>query len=319
MGLTLPIASALLAVYIFWGGTYLAMKFAIETLPPLLMAGTRFMLAGAIVYLWQISRGGERPKAFHWKNAAIVGGLMLLGGNGGVVWAEQLVSSGMAAIIVAAVPLWMALLAWLWQGGNRPNRAVFLGLILGSIGIVLLVKNSGDGVVNGSDQWIGYLVLVGASFAWAAGSLYSRVAKLPSAPLLAIAMQMLTGGLLCFLFGLMTGEWTKLDVAQVSMQSVLSLGYLIVFGSIIGFSAYIWLLKAAGPALSSTYAYVNPVVAVLLGWLFAGEKMTAQDGLAAGVIVLAVVIISKANTRKLTVASPNEATTAGVASAEADI
>jgi drug/metabolite transporter (DMT)-like permease len=316
MGLTLPIASALLAVYIFWGGTYLAMKFAIETLPPLLMAGTRFMIAGLMVYLWQILRAKERPTMIHWKNAAIVGGLMLLGGNGGVVWAEQLVSSGMAAIVVAAVPFWMVLLGWLWQGGNRPSVLVSLGLVLGTIGIALLVKNAGNDVANGSDQWIGTIVLIGASFAWAAGSLYSRVAKLPSAPLLAIAMQMMTGGLLCFLFGLVTGEWTKLDLAQVSMRSVLSLGYLIVFGSIIGFSAYIWLLKAAGPTLSSTYAYVNPVVAVLLGWLFAGEKMTAQDGLAAGIIVLAVAIISKANTRKL---PPREPALVGTSSADAKI
>lgn len=316
MGLTLPIASALLAVYIFWGGTYLAMKFAIETLPPLLMAGTRFMIAGLMVYIWQILRAKERPTMVHWKNAAVVGGLMLLGGNGGVVWAEQLVSSGMAAIVVAAVPFWMVLLGWLWQGGNRPSAWVSLGLVLGTIGIALLVKNAGNDVANGSDQWIGTIVLIGASFAWAAGSLYSRVAKLPSAPLLAIAMQMMTGGLLCFLFGLVTGEWIKLDLAQVSMRSVLSLGYLIVFGSIIGFSAYIWLLKAAGPTLSSTYAYVNPVVAVLLGWLFAGEKMTVQDGLAAGVIVLAVAIISKANTRKL---PPHETALVGTSSADAKI
>ena len=203
-------------MYIFWGGTYLAMKFAIETLPPFMMAGIRFITAGAIVYVWQIARGVEKPQAIHWKNAGIVGGLLLLGGNGGVVWSEQMVPSGIAAIIVATVPLWMALLAWLWQGGNRPRGMVFAGLALGFIGITLLVKNSSGEVSNTSSQWIGYLALVFASIAWATGSIYSRVAKLPSAPFMAIAMQMLTGGLLCLLFGLLTGEAANFDLAQVS-------------------------------------------------------------------------------------------------------
>lgn len=237
MGISLPIAIALVAVYIFWGGTYIAMKFAIETLPPFIMAGIRFITAGAIVYFWQLARGVEKPNAGHWKNAAIVGGLMLFGGNGGVVWAEQIVSSGIAAIIIATVPLWMALLAWLWQGGTRPSSMVTIGLILGFVGIILLVKNSSVEAAQSSAQWIGYAVLVGASISWAAGSLFSRIAKLPSAPLMAIALQMLTGGLLCLLFGLINGELSMLNLDLVSARSVLSLGYLIFFGSIIGFSA----------------------------------------------------------------------------------
>lgn len=307
MGLTIPVIGALLAVYIFWGGTYLAMKFAVETLPPFIMAGIRFITAGAIVYVWQIGRGVEKPKAIHWKNAAIVGGLLLFGGNGSIVWAEQMVSSGIAAIIVAVVPLWMTLLAWLWQGGERPRGMVFGGLVLGFIGIILLVKNSGGEVSNTSSQWLGYIAVVFASIFWATGSIYSRVAKLPSAPFMAIAMQMLTGGLLCLLFGLLTGEATRFDLAQVSIQSALSVGYLIVFGSIIGFSAYIWLLKVADPTVVSTYAYVNPVVAVILGWVFAGEQMTLQDGVGATIILLAVIIITKANSRKSTVSAPKEA------------
>ena len=302
MGLTIPVVAALLAVYIFWGGTYLAMKFAVETLPPFIMAGIRFITAGAIVYVWQIIQGGERPKAIHWKNATIVGGLLLFTGNGSIVWAEQMVSSGLAAIIVAIVPLWMTLLAWLWQGGERPRGMVFGGLMLGFIGIMLLVKNSGGEVANGSSQWLGYLAILFASVSWAVGSIYSRVAKLPSAPFMAIGMQMLTGGILCLLFGLLTGEASRFDLAQISLQSALSLGYLIIFGSIIGFSAYIWLLKAADPTVVSTYAYVNPVVAVILGWVLAGEQMTLQDGMGATVILLAVIIITKANSPKTAVA-----------------
>jgi drug/metabolite transporter (DMT)-like permease len=300
MKITLPIVAGLLSVYIFWGGTYLAMKFAIETMPPFMMAGIRFMAAGAIVYAWQMTRGAQQPTVTHWKNAAIVGGLLLLGGNGGVVWAEQMVPSGIAAIFVATVPLWMALLAWLWQGGTRPSGTIFFGLLLGFMGIILLVKNSGNDVASAAVPWIGYGALVAASLSWAVGSMYSRVAKLPDAPFMAIAMQMLAGGFFCFLFGLITGEGGRFEIAQVSMHSALALGYLIFFGSIVGFSAFIWLLKAADPTIVSTYAYVNPIVAVILGWALAGEQMTIQDGLAAVIIVVSVIIITKGNQRKMT-------------------
>ncbi|MBC8016377.1 MAG: EamA family transporter [Sporomusaceae bacterium] len=274
------------------------MKFAIETLPPFMMAGTRFIIAGAIIYIWQMVQGVKPPLAIHWKNAGIVGGLLLLGGNGGVVWAEQIVSSGIAAIILAIVPLWMVLLAWLWQGGKPPKGMVIAGLLLGFIGIALLVKNSGGEVSTTSSQWIGYIVVLFSSLSWAVGSIYSRVAKLPSAPFMSIAMQMLTGGMLCLLFGLLTGEAGRIDFAQVSARSALAVGYLIFFGSIVGFSAYIWLLKVADSAIVSTYAYVNPIVAVILGWALAGEQMTTQDAVAAAIIVVAVILITKANSPK---------------------
>jgi drug/metabolite transporter (DMT)-like permease len=293
--LTLPIVAALLAVYLFWGGTYLAMKFAIETLPPFTMAGIRFTTAGTIVYLWQIARGSEHPSGTHWKHAAIVGALMLLGGNGGVVWAEQMVPSGIAAVIVATVPLWMALLAWLWQGGRRPTGLTWLGLAVGFLGILLLMKNSQNQTGSYSAGYTGYLALIAASLSWAAGSLYSRTASLPKAPFLAIALQMLTGGLCCLLAGLVTGEWSALDFSKVSPRSALSLGYLIVFGSLVAFSSYIWLLRKADPTMVSTYAYVNPVVAVALGWLLAGEQLAAQDIIATAVIVFSVILITKAN------------------------
>jgi drug/metabolite transporter (DMT)-like permease len=303
MGMTLPIVGALLAVYILWGGTYLAMKVAIETLPPFTMAGIRFLIAGAIMYIWQVARGVEKPQIRHWKNAAVVGGTMLLGGNGSIVWAEQFVSSGIAAIIFATVPFWVMLLSWLWQGGKRPNGMVLGGLILGLIGIFLLVNNSVDELSNTSSQWAGYIALVVATLFWAGGTLYSRVAKLPSAIFMSIALQMLTGGLLCLLFGVITGEWIHFDFALVSMRSAFALGYLILFGSIIGFSAYIWLLKVADPTLVTTNTYVNPVVAVILGWMLAGEQMSSHDALAALLIVLSVIIVNKGSNRK-TMAPP---------------
>lgn len=298
MGMTLPIIGALMAVYILWGGTYLAMKVAIETLPPFTMAGIRFLIAGSIMYSWQVVRGVERPQIKHWGNATIVGGTMLLGGNGSLVWAEQFVPSGIAAIVFATVPFWVMLLSWLWQGGKRPNSMVFGGLVLGLIGIILLVNNSVGELANTSAQWTGYIALVVATLFWAGGTLYSRVAKLPSAIFMSIALQMLTGGLLCLLFGIVIGEGTQLDFALVSMRSTIALGYLIFFGSIVGFSAYIWLLKVADPTLVTTNTYVNPVVAVFLGWMLAGEQMTSNDALAAVLIVLSVIIINKANSSK---------------------
>lgn len=299
MGMTLPIVGALLAVYILWGGTYLAMKVAIETLPPFTMAGIRFLIAGSIMYIWQAVHGVERPQIGHWRNAAIVGGTMLLGGNGSIVWAEQFVPSGIAAIIFATVPFWVMLLSWFCQNGKRPNGMVFGGLVLGLIGTTLLVNNSVGELSNTSSQWVGYIALVAATLFWAGGTLYSRVAKLPSAIFMSIALQMLTGGLLCLLFGIIIGEWTQLNFALVSMRSAFALGYLIVFGSIVGFSAYIWLLKVADPTLVTTNTYVNPVVAVILGWMFAGEQMTSHDALAAVLIIISVIIINKANNRKV--------------------
>lgn len=301
MKITLPIVGALGAVYILWGGTYLAMKVAIETLPPFMMAGIRFLFAGAIMYIWQAAHGVERPPIRHWKNAAIIGGTMLLGGNGSIVWAEQFVSSGIAAIIFATVPFWVMLLSWLWQGGKRPNGMVLGGLIVGLMGITLLVNNSVGELSNTSSQWDGYIALVAATLFWAGGTLYSRVAKLPSAIFMSIALQMLTGGLLCLLFSIVMGEWAQFHVELVSMRSAFALGYLIFFGSIVGFSAYIWLLQVADPTLVTTNTYVNPVVALILGWMLAGEQMTSYDALAAILIVLSVIIVNKASNRKAAV------------------
>ena len=285
------VALAFASIYIIWGSTYLAIRIAIETMPPFLMAGSRFLIAGALLFVWAMARGEPRPSRIHLRPIIIIGGLLLLGGNGGVTWAEQTVPSGTAALLVATVPLWMVLLDWLRPGGTRPGNRVFLGLALGFIGIVLLI---GPSEIAGGDKstLVGSVVIILAALSWATGSIYSRSAQLPESPIVSTALEMLAGGALLFLAGTLAGEWSDLDLAQVSSRSLLSLAYLIVFGSIIAFTAYIWLLKVSTPARVSTYAYVNPVVAVFLGWAIVDEVLTGQTLIAAAVIVSAVVIIT---------------------------
>jgi drug/metabolite transporter (DMT)-like permease len=284
----LKVALALAAVYVIWGSTYLAILFAIETIPPFLMAGSRYLIAGAVLYLWARFRGAPRPSLIHWRSALIVGAFLLLVGNGGVVWAEQYVESGLAALLISTEPLWIVLLVWLRPDGRKPGLRVISGLVLGFIGLMLLVKPGFGGSIN----LLGAGVLVLASLSWAWGSLWGQRAKLPESPLLTTGMQMLSGGALLFLTSFVTGEPGRFDPAQVSAKSVLALGYLIVFGAIIAFTAYVWLMRVAPPVLVSTYAYVNPVVAVLLGWAFASEPLTAGTLVAAAVILTGVALIT---------------------------
>lgn len=281
--------AAFAAVYLIWGSTYLAIRYAIETLPPFGMAGVRFVIAGALLYGWLRLRGVAAPTRPQWRTAAIIGALLLLGGNGAVVWAEQRIPSGVAALLVAGVPIWMVVLEWLRPGGTRPGRWVVGGLVLGSAGLVLLV-GPGEVLGGGHIDPLGALAVVGGSFAWAVGSVYSRSAQLPDSPLLATGMEMLTGGAFLLLAGVATGE--TVDFGAVSTRSLLALLYLIGFGSLVAFTAYIWLLRATTPAKASTYAYVNPVVAVGLGWALAGEPLTARIAVAAAIIVGAVALIT---------------------------
>jgi drug/metabolite transporter (DMT)-like permease len=281
---------ALLALYIVWGSTYLAIRFAIETIPPFLMAGTRFLVAGSLLLCWMRLRGAPWPKPSEWREASIVGGLMLLGGNGGVCWAEQTVPSGVAALVVSTVPIWVVLLDWLWLESGRPNASTLLGLTLGFGGVALLIHPGGAKDTGGAPV-VGILVLVLASGLWAAGALYSRRARLPASPWVAIAMEMVAGGALLALVGTAAGEWRHVHLAEVTARSLLSLAYLVFFGSLIGFSAYLWLLKATTPARASTYAFVNPVVAVFLGWAFAGEAFPLRTMIAAAVALTGVVLI----------------------------
>ncbi len=288
--------TAFAAVYVLWGSTFLAIRFAVATLPPFLMAGTRHLVAGAVLYPLARLRSGERPTKANWSAAAVMGALLLFGGNGGVCWAEQIVPSGVAALLVASVSLWMVMIDWLRPGGVRPTGRVIAGLILGFSGLAFLVGPSrlaGSGRVDP----IGATVLLLASLSWATGSVFSRRLHLPRAPLLGTAMQSLAGGALLIFVGLLSGQGARLDWSGVSLRSVLALGYLIVFGSMLGFSAYTWLLGAAPPSRVSTYAYINPVVAVILGWAFAGERITPRMLAATAVIIAGVVLVITARPR----------------------
>ena len=285
------IGAALAAVYVIWGSTYLAIAIAIETMPPFWMAGVRFIVAGALLYGLARLTGAERPVRVHWRSAALIGGLLLLGGNGGVVWAEQRVDSGLAALLVSTVPLWMVLLQWLRPGGVRPAGRVLGGVAVGFAGLVMLVR---PGSGHGGIDPLGVVVLMVGCLSWAWGSLHSRRVSLPASPLMATALEMITGGALLMLAGAVTGEAARLDLAAVSMRSALALGYLVVFGALVGFTAYIWLLRVASPVVVSTYAYVNPIVAVFLGWLIRGEPLTGSTLAAAAVIVTGVALITSA-------------------------
>jgi drug/metabolite transporter (DMT)-like permease len=284
---------AFAAVYIFWGSTYLAIKYAIETLPPFLMAGSRFIVAGSILYVWaRFSKDYEKPSFKHWRTSFIVGTLLLLGGNGGVVLAQHYISSSLAALLVATEPFWIVLLSWLWLKGTRPNWKVALGLLVGFLGVYLLIGGQDESSANGSGQILGAFFVIAGAFSWALGSMYGLRATTPKSSALTAGMQMLSGGIVLTLVGSLRGEWTTFNIAEVSGNSLFGLIYLIIFGSLIGFTAYSWLLKNAQPAMVATYAYVNPIIAVFLGWLIAGETFTTQMLIGAGVIVGSVVLIT---------------------------
>ncbi|HSJ14149.1 MAG TPA: EamA family transporter [Longimicrobiales bacterium] len=282
---------AFAAVYIIWGSTYLAILFAIDTLPPFLMASVRFLLAGTALFLWRAARGAPRPTPAEWRGAAITGLLMLMGGNGAVVWSEQYVPSGVVALIVAVVPLWMVLLDWLWQRNAPPTLRVITGVLLGFGGIALLIGPDALGG-SGSLRALALLAPIAGSLSWAIGSLYARKVTPVGRPFQAIAMQMLAGGTGLLILSVVTGEMSALDVAAISLRSVLAVLYLAAFGSIIAYSAYVWLLGHVDPARVATYAYVNPIVAVLLGWALAGEALTLRMLFASIVIVAGVALIT---------------------------
>ncbi|MCL5276092.1 MAG: drug/metabolite exporter YedA [Chloroflexi bacterium] len=281
---------AFAAIYLIWGSTYLAMRFAIETLPPFLMAGVRFLLAGGALYAWMRWRGAPRPAPRQWAAAAVVGALMLFAGNGGVVWAEQRITSSIVALLLAMTPLWMMLLDWLRPRGVRPTRGSAAGMALGLAGIALLIGP--DNLISGNHiDLLSAIVVLLAALAWAAGSIYTRHAHLPDSPLLSTSMQMLVGGALLMTTATLTGDWSRMRIDAISLRSILAVAYLVLFGSLIAFSAYIWLLRHAPASRVATYAYVNPVIAVFLGWALASEPLTPQTLIAAAVIIGAVAII----------------------------
>jgi drug/metabolite transporter (DMT)-like permease len=281
-------------LYVVWGSTYLAIKVAIRTIPPFSMASVRFLVAGGLLFAWAVRRGDRRSDPIgwpQWRAAAIVGGALLFGGNGGVVWAEHRgVPTGVVALIIASIPLWMALIDRL-STGQRLARPAVVGLVLGFAGLAILVGRPGGRI----DGW-GVAVALGAALSWSAGSVYARRAPLPSRPLVSAAMEMLVGGALLAAASIVTGEPGRIHLDAISGRSLLGLGYLIVFGSLIAFSSYAWLLSHARLSLLSTYAYVNPVVAVVLGWAVLSEAITGRMLFASAVIVAAVALIVTART-----------------------
>ena len=287
------VIAAYATVYVVWGSTYLAIRYAVETLPPFLMAGARFLLAGLMLALWSRWRDGARATAVNWRAATIAGAFLLLGGNGMVVWAEQRVASGLAALLVATMPLWMVVVAWAKPGGRAPKLGVAAGILLGIAGLLLLV---GPGSISGTAvDRTGAIVLTLAALSWAIGSLYSRTAPLPANPILATGLEMVAGGVLLLILGTALGEWPELNVGRASAASIIGFFYLVVFGSLIGFTAFAWLIRVSTPARVSTYAFVNPVVAVFLGWLIAHEPVTRMTIIATAVIVAAVALITLAS------------------------
>ncbi len=288
---TLLVMLAFAAIYILWGTTYLAIRVAVETIPPFFMAGIRFLLAGAILLVILRLRGVKMPGRLQWRSAAVIGAFLLLGGNGLVTWSEQKIPSGTAALVVATVPLWMTAFDWLLYRRATPTKKMGLGLILGSLGIGLLI---GPGLNTGQAAilWSDWAIILLAPVLWSIGSLHSRQANLPENAFMATAMEMLAGGALLLLAGLLTGEAAQLDLAAISTRSLLSTLYLIFFGSIVAFTAYIWLLKTVEAAKVATYTYVNPIIAVALGWLLLNETITPQMLLAVVVIITGVVFIT---------------------------
>lgn len=276
----IAVLAAFLAVYLIWGSTYLAIRVTLESLPPFLTSAARFMAAGALMAAWAWLRGAPLPTLSQWRAAFLVGGLLLLGGNGGVVFAVSRIPSGVVAVLVATVPLWFAMM-------DRRERTPLAPLALGFLGIVLLVGPSALGL--GDLDPLGVAVVLLGSVCWAAGSLKSRSAGLPADPAMATGLQMLAGGALLAGAGLAAGEGAlPVDPTPRALLAVL---YLVVFGSLVGFSAYVWLLRHVPTRYVGTYAYVNPVIAVLLGWSFAGETLASTDLVAIGVVLASVVLL----------------------------
>jgi len=290
----LRLALAFAAIYLIWGSSYVAIHFAIETLPIFLMAGVRFIAAGLLLYGWSIWHGAPAPTRKQWRSAAIAGFFLFLLNNGALVISQQVVPPGMMSLLLAGTPLWMIMIHWLFAGGMRPRLTVFAGLALGLFGIALLVSPSSltAGTSDSNGFLLGAVLAVFGSITWSIGSLYGKRADLPSSPMLSTSMQLLTGGVMLLALGLVTGQGAELNLSAVSWHSWLALIYLILGPSIFGFGSFIWLMRVASPTRVSTYAYVNPVVALFLGWLLAHETITERTIIAAAIIIASVMMMN---------------------------
>lgn len=300
---TLQVLAAFAAIYVVWGSTYLAIRYAVETLPPFLMAGTRFLIAGAALFGWARLRDAPAPTSAQWRVASLIGALYFLGGNGLLSWAEQRVPSGEASLLVATMPLWLALFEATTGSAPIPGPRILGGIALGLAGVAVLVGAPLPGAGRGVDL-LGVGALVFASALWAIGSLPAVRRGGPSSPILGAGMQMLVGGALLVVMGAVTGEVAHFDAGAVTLRSVLSLGYLMVFGSLVGFTSFAWLLHSVPPGRVATYAFVNPVIAVLIGWALGGEPLGPRVLLASVLIVAAVALIVTADHGKVATEAP---------------
>jgi drug/metabolite transporter (DMT)-like permease len=291
---------AFAALYLIWGSTYLGIRFAIETIPPFLMAGSRFLIAGIIMYAIAWSQGIGKSTWTNWRTSLIIGACLILGGNGGVTVSEKYIDSGLAALIVAIVPIYIVMLGWAAGIAPRPTPIVWLGLVGGFVGVGVLLGPALQLSSNGGRHpAIGMSILLVSSFIWSAGSIYSRTSKHAASPFLTAAQQMLCGGWLLLLASFATGETRRFHPNDMSMLSLASFVYLVIIGAVVGYTAYIWLLRHCDPAKVATYAYVNPIVAVLLGAAFAGESLTMRTLVAAALIIGSVALVITAQQLRL--------------------
>ena len=295
------VLAAFAAIYFVWGSTYLAIKYAVETVPPFFMSAARFFVAGLVLYGWSVFRATQSAEPGEanaqpvtrrmWRDAFIVGALLIVGGTALVAWAELTVPSGITSLVLATTPLWMVLIEGV-EARRAPSARVLAGVGVGIAGLVILIGSvtvAGTGI-----NLLGVGALAVSSFAWSIGAMYSRRATRPASPARATGMQMIAGSLLSLVGAFALGEHRHLSLGAITPVSALAMGYLLIAGALVGFSAYLWLMRVSTPSRVATHAYVNPVVAVLLGWAVAGEAVTARTGIARAVIVIGVVLIVSA-------------------------
>jgi drug/metabolite transporter (DMT)-like permease len=284
------VALSFLAIYVIWGSTYLAIRYAIETIPPLFTAGFRHLIAGSMLLAWGLAHG-KRPTFVQWRASLVVGFLFFLVGHGTLHWAEQTVPSGIAALLIATEPIFVALLIAVTATKRVPSKNIIAGLVLGLLGVAVLVKPD---ATHANGSVIGIIAVLLGSLSWSAGIVYSRRSQLAGDPLMMSTLSLLSGAVMLISAGLITGEARNFNVADVSLRSALGVLYLIVFGSVVAFSAYNWLLERFPPTLVSTHTYVNPIVALLLGWGFAGERLDLSLLLATALVISAIFLVHRA-------------------------
>jgi drug/metabolite transporter (DMT)-like permease len=287
---------AFTTVYLVWGSTYLAIRVAVETMPPFALAAVRFALAGALLFAFLRLRGNAWPTPRQWRDAAVSGALLLLGGNGLVTWAEQTIPSGITALLIGSGPVFVVLVEWAWPGGARPSPLTAFATALGFAGVAWLAapwENTGAGALH----LAGVVAILCACLSWAFGSIYGRHVRDPAPPFVGAAAQMLAGSVALALVAGLRGEFAAWDLAATSPRSWAAFAYLVLLGSLAGYSAFVWLVKHSTAARTATFAYVNPVVAVFLGWLVLDEPVTLRTLAASAVILAAVLLITLAKTR----------------------